>query len=55
MIELLTSDAAILTFSCVGLVATAVSIVRDTRSQRAALVIPDNVHQLVPEDVPEAA
>jgi hypothetical protein len=34
MIEILTSDPAILLLSCVGLAATAVSIVRDTRTQR---------------------
>jgi len=33
MIEILTSDPAILLFSSLGLVATAVSIVRDTRTQ----------------------
>lgn len=32
--DILTSDTAILVFSAAGLVATAVSIVRDTRSQR---------------------
>ena len=35
MIEVLTSDPAILLFSGLGLVATAVSIVRDTRTQLA--------------------
>lgn len=34
MIELLTSDPAIVLFSCAGLLATAVSIARDTRSAR---------------------
>ncbi len=34
MIELLTSDTALLFWSSLGLVATAVSIVRDTRTQR---------------------
>jgi hypothetical protein len=34
MIEILTSDPAILVLSCVGLAATAISIVRDTRTQR---------------------
>ena len=35
MIEILTSDPAILLFSSLGLVATAVSILRDTTTQRA--------------------
>jgi hypothetical protein len=34
VIELLTSDTALLLWSSVGLVATAASIVRDTRAQR---------------------
>jgi len=34
MIEILTSDPAILLLSCVGLAVTAASIVRDTRTQR---------------------
>ena len=49
--DLLTSDTAILLFSCVGLAATTVSILRDMRSQKTAIVAPDNVHQLVTEDV----
>ena len=48
---MLTSDAGILLFSCIGLAVTTVSILRDARSQRAALAVPDNVHQLVSEDV----
>jgi hypothetical protein len=32
--DILTSDTAILVLSCAGLMATAVSIVRDARSQR---------------------
>ncbi len=35
MIEILTSDPAILLLSGLGLVATALSIVKDTRAQRA--------------------
>ncbi|HLQ04089.1 MAG TPA: hypothetical protein VK197_00420 [Verrucomicrobiae bacterium] len=35
MIEFLTSDTALLFWSSLGLVATAVSIVRDTRAQQA--------------------
>jgi hypothetical protein len=31
--DILTSDAAILVFSCAGLLATAFSIVRDTKAQ----------------------
>ena len=51
VMDLLTSDAAILLFSCIGLAVTTLSILRDTRSQRAAVAVPDNVHQLVTEDV----
>ena len=34
MIELLTSDSAIVLFSCAGLLATVLSIARDTRNAR---------------------
>jgi hypothetical protein len=34
MIDFLISDPGIVLFSCAGLLATAVSIVRDTRSER---------------------
>ena len=37
--DILTSDTAILVFSFAGLMATAVSIVRDTRSQRQTATI----------------
>ena len=37
MIEILTSDPAILLFSGVGLVATSVSILRDAAAQRRAV------------------
>ena len=37
MIEILTSDPAIVFLACVGLVATGVSILRDARAQRQAL------------------
>ena len=37
--DILTSDSAILVFSFAGLVATAVSIVRDARSQRHTVTI----------------
>ncbi len=39
MIEILTSDPAILLFSSLGLVATAVSIVRDTRTQHSRTTV----------------
>jgi len=39
MSELLTSDPAILAFSAFGLVATAISIVRDARAQRARVPV----------------
>lgn len=48
--NLLTSDAAILFFSCLGLALTTVSIVRDTRAQRATTVVADNVRHFVAED-----
>ena len=37
--DILTSDTAILVFSAAGLAATALSIVRDTRSQRQTATI----------------
>lgn len=37
--DILTSDTAILVFSFTGLMATAVSIVRDTRSQRRTATV----------------
>ena len=39
--DILTSDTAILVFSALGLMATAVSIVRDTHSQRQTATIHD--------------
>ena len=39
MIEILTSDSAIFLLSSLGLMVTAVSIVRDARTQRAQTVI----------------
>lgn len=51
MIDLLTSDAAILLFSCAGLAVTTLSILHDMRAQRDAVAAPDNLHQLVTEDV----
>lgn len=49
--DLLTSDGAILVFSCIGLALTTLSIVRDMRSQRDTIAVPDSIHQLVTEDV----
>ena len=49
--DLLTSDTAILVFSCIGLALTTVSIVRDMRTQRGTPVATDNIRQLVTEDV----
>ncbi len=56
MIELFTSDTAILLFSCAGLAATAVSIVRDTHAERERTLViaenplTDNVRGLVSDD-----
>ncbi|HEY6960243.1 MAG TPA: hypothetical protein VI814_15595 [Candidatus Limnocylindria bacterium] len=50
MINLLTSDAAILFFSSIGLALTTVSIVRDMRAQRDMTVVADNIHQFAAED-----
>lgn len=38
MVELLTSDGGLAVFTAIGIVATAVSIVRDARKQKARLV-----------------
>jgi hypothetical protein len=38
VIELLTSDAALAVFTAIGIVVTAVSIVRDARAQKAELL-----------------
>jgi hypothetical protein len=58
VIELFSSDMAILVISCAGLAATAVSIVRDARAERERQLViaqgvrrTDNVRQLVTEDV----
>ena len=45
MIEALTGDGALVLFSTVGLVVTAVSIVRDTRAQKQQ-------QRLAPEELP---
>lgn len=56
MIELFSSDTAILLFSCAGLAMTAVSIVRDTRAERERTLViaespqTDNVRTLVSDD-----
>jgi hypothetical protein len=41
MIEALTGDGALVLFSTLGLVVTAVSIVRDTRAQKQRLAMQD--------------
>jgi hypothetical protein len=51
MIEILTSDPAILLISGLGLAVTAISIARDTRAQRANAA-PD---ELLPEQLRDAA
>ena len=48
--ELLTSDSGLALLTALGIVATAVSIVRDARAQKARLVTEE-----VPTDFPEAA
>jgi hypothetical protein len=48
--ELLTSDGGLAAFTAIGIVATAISIVRDARSQRARLVTEE-----VPVDLRRAA
>ncbi len=51
---MLTSDTAIFLFSSVGLVATAISIVRDARAQREAQrrpVATDNLRPLITDEV----
>ena len=52
MMDLLTGDAAIAIFTAVGIVATAVSIVRDAKQQKARLV---TVTEEVPVDLGRAA
>ena len=43
MLELLTNDSVIFLFGAVGLVTTAVSILRDTRNQRERVVAQNSV------------
>ena len=50
VMELLTSDSGLALLTALGIVATAVSIVRDARAQKARLVTEE-----VPTDFPEAA
>jgi len=50
--DLLTGDAALAIFTAVGIVATAVSIVRDAKQQKARLV---TVTEEVPVDLGRAA
>ena len=52
MMELLTGDAGLAIFTAVGIVATAVSIVRDAREQKARVV---TVAEEPPVDLPRAA
>ncbi len=53
VLDIITSDPAILLFSSIGLAATAISIIRDTRAQRQEqnLVAADDVQQLVADDL----
>jgi hypothetical protein len=50
VLDLLTSDGALAIFAAVGIVATAVSIVRDAKAQKARLVTEE-----VPVDLGRAA
>jgi len=50
VMELLTSDSGLALLTALGIVATAVSIVRDARAQKARLVTEE-----VPTDFPKAA
>ncbi len=52
MMDLLTGDAALAIFTAVGIVATAVSIVRDAKQQKARLL---TVTEEVPVDLGRAA
>ena len=52
MLDLLTGDTALAIFSAVGIVATAVSIVRDAKEQKARLL---TVTEEVPVDLRRAA
>jgi hypothetical protein len=52
MMDLLTGDAGLAIFTAVGIVVTAVSIVRDAKQQKARLV---TVAEEVPVELPRAA
>jgi len=52
MMDLLTGDAGLAIFTTVGIVMTAISIVRDARAQKARLV---TVAEEAPGDLPRAA
>ena len=52
MMDLLTGDAALAIFTAVGIVATAVTIVRDAKEQRARLL---TVSGEIPVDLGRAA
>ena len=52
VMDLLTGDAALAIFTAVGIVATAVSIVRDAKEQKARLI---TVTEEVPVDLGRAA
>ncbi len=53
MMDLLTGDAALALFTAVGIVATAVSIVRDAKEQQKARLV--TVSEEIPVDLGHAA
>ena len=44
--DVFTSDSAILLFSCAGLLATAVSIIHDTKAQQQRVVVERSAEQI---------
>jgi hypothetical protein len=52
MVDLLTGDAGLAIFAAVGIVATAVTIVRDAKEQKARLL---SVSEEIPVDLGHAA
>lgn len=52
MMDVLTGDAGLAIFTAIGIVVTAVSIVRDAKQQKARLV---TVAEEAPVDLPRAA
>jgi hypothetical protein len=52
MVDLLTGDAGLAIFAAVGIVATAVTIVRDAKEQKARLL---TVSEEIPVDLGHAA